>query len=165
MPKHVYFRRGLVNPGALRLKCGMSDHPEGGPERRAALTQDVADRTGIDDAMIEMLVRTFYGRVKEDPLLGPIFLDAVEDWDAHIETLCRFWSSVTLMTGRYSGRPMAVHAPLDIERTHFLRWLKLFEQTANEVCPPEAALLFIDRAGKIAESLRQGLSLHRGRQI
>jgi hemoglobin len=143
----------------------MSEHPEGGPERRAALTQEVADRTGIDDAMIETLVRAFYGRVKEDPLLGPIFLGAVEDWEAHIETLCRFWSSVTLMTGRYSGRPMAAHAPLPVEREHFLRWLRLFEATAREVCPPEAADLFIDRARKIAESLRQGLSLHRGRQI
>lgn len=143
----------------------MSDHPEGGPERRAALTQDVADRTGIDDAMIERLVRAFYGRVRLDPLLGPIFENAVEDWEEHIATLCRFWSSVTLMTGRYSGRPMAAHAPLPVEREHFLRWLKLFDATAREVCPPEAAELFIDRAGKIAESLRQGLSLHRGKQI
>jgi hemoglobin len=143
----------------------MSELPEGGPERRAALTQAVADRTGIDDAMIERLVRAFYGRVRDDALLGPIFLDAVEDWEAHIETLCRFWSSVTLMTGRYSGRPMAAHAPLPVERAHFLRWLNLFGSTAHEVCPPAAAELFIERAGKIAESLRQGLSVHRGRQI
>ena len=143
----------------------MSELPEGGPERRAALTQEVVDRTGIDEAMIQTLVRTFYGRVKADPLLGPIFLGAVEDWDAHIETLCRFWSSVTLMTGRYSGRPMAAHAPLPIERVHFQRWLALFEATAHEICPPAAATLFIDRASTIAESMRQGLSLHRGRQI
>lgn len=143
----------------------MSDFPIGGPERRAALTQEVVDRTGIDDAMIERLVRTFYGRVRQDPLLAPIFTEAVEDWEEHIQTLCRFWSSVALMTGRYSGRPMAAHAPLPVERQHFLRWLKLFEATAHEVCPPAAAELFIDRAKKIAESLRQGLSLHRGEQI
>ena len=143
----------------------MSDFPIGGPERRAALTQEVVDRTGIDDAMIERLVRTFYGRVQQDPLLAPIFTEAVEDWEEHIQTLCRFWSSVALMTGRYSGRPMAAHAPLPVERQHFLRWLKLFEATAHEICPPAAAELFIDRAKKIAESLRQGLSLHRGQQI
>jgi hemoglobin len=143
----------------------MSTLPEGGPERRAALTQEVADRTGIDEAMIERLVRAFYGRVRQDPLLAPIFADAVEDWDAHIETLCRFWSSVALMTGRYSGQPMAAHAPLPVERQHFLRWLTLFEQTAHEICPPAASGHFIERARKIAESLRQGLSLHRGRQI
>jgi hemoglobin len=143
----------------------MSDFPIGGPEHRAALTQEIIDRTGIDDAMIERLVRTFYGRVQQDPLLAPIFDAAVEDWEAHIQTLCKFWSSVALMTGRYSGRPMAAHAPLPVERQHFLRWLALFEATAREVCPPAAADLFIDRAKKIAESLRQGLSLHRGEQI
>ena len=143
----------------------MSEHPEGGPERRAALTQEVADRTGIDEAMIERLVRGFYDRVKQDPLLGPVFAGQVEDWEEHIQTLCRFWSSVTLMTGRYSGRPMAAHAPLPVERAHFLRWLALFEATARELCPAPAADLFVERARTIAESLRQGLSLHRGKQI
>jgi len=143
----------------------MSELPEGGPERRAALTQEVADRTGIDETMIERLVRAFYERVKQDPLLAPIFAEAVEDWESHIQTLCRFWSSVTLMTGRYSGRPMAAHAPLPVERAHFLRWLALFEATARELCPAPAADLFVERAKTIAESLRQGLSLHRGQQI
>jgi len=143
----------------------MSELPEGGPERRAALTQQVADRTGIDEAMIERLVRAFYDRVKQDALLAPIFAQAVEDWEHHIQTLCRFWSSVTLMTGRYSGRPMAAHAPLPVERAHFLRWLALFEATARELCPAPAAELFVERARTIAESLRQGLSLHRGKQI
>ena len=143
----------------------MSELPEGGPERRAALTQEVADRTGIDEAMIERLVRAFYERVKQDPLLAPIFAQAVEDWESHIQTLCRFWSSVTLMTGRYSGRPMAAHAPLPVERAHFLRWLALFEKTAREVCPPAAAEHFIERARSIAESLRQGVSLHQDRPI
>ena len=99
------------------------------------------------------------------PSFAPIFIEAVEDWEEHIQTLCRFWSSVTLATGRYSGRPMAAHAPLAVERAHFLRWLKLFEATATELCPPEAAELFIERARTIAEGLRQGLSLHRGKQI
>lgn len=143
----------------------MSQHPEGGPGRRAALTQEVADRTGIDEAMIERLVRGFYDRVKRDAMLGPIFAETVEDWEEHIQTLCRFWSSVTLMTGRYSGRPMAAHAPLPVERAHFLRWLKLFEDAARDLCPPAAADLFVERAKSIAESLRQGLSLHRGKQI
>ncbi len=143
----------------------MSDVPEGGPERRAALTRELQESTGIDDAMIERLVRGFYGRVQEDPLLAPIFLTKVEDWEAHIATLCRFWSSVALMTGRYSGRPMQAHADLAVERRHFLRWLALFEKTAREICPPIAAEHFIERAKKIAESLRQGISLHQGRPI
>ena len=37
------------------------DDPEGAAERRARITRDLMDKTGIDDAMIERLVRTFYG--------------------------------------------------------------------------------------------------------
>lgn len=143
----------------------MSDLPEGGPERRAALTREVADRTGIDEPMIERLVRAFYGKVQEDPLLAPIFLSKVENWEDHIATLCRFWSSVALMTGRYAGRPMQKHADLPVERVHFLRWLALFEKTARDLCPPVAADHFIERARSIAESLRQGISLHQDRAI
>ena len=143
----------------------MSDLPEGGPERRAALTREVADRTGIDEPMIERLVRAFYEKVQEDPLLAPIFLSKVENWEDHIATLCRFWSSVALMTGRYAGRPMQKHADLPVERVHFLRWLALFEKTARDLCPPVAADHFIERARSIAESLRQGISLHQDRAI
>jgi hemoglobin len=139
--------------------------PEGGPERRAALTREIAERTGIDEPMIERLVRAFYGRVQEDPLLAPIFAEKVGDWEEHIATLCLFWSSVALMTGRYAGRPMQKHANLPVERAHFLRWLALFEQTARDLCPPTAAEHFIERARSIAESLRQGISLHQDRPI
>src|SRR5690349_1072377 len=45
------------------------DDPEGAAERRARITRDLMEQTGIDDAMIERLVRTFYGRVQADPLI------------------------------------------------------------------------------------------------
>ena len=108
----------------------------GGPERRAAITAEITARTGIDDAMIERLVRAFYGRAVEDPLIGPIFAAGIEDWEAHIARLCDFWSSVALMTGRYHGTPMQAHLPLPLDRAAFERWLMLFGQTAQAVCPP-----------------------------
>ena len=37
-------------------------------ERRAAMTADIVARTGIDEAMIARLVRTFYGKVRSDAL-------------------------------------------------------------------------------------------------
>lgn len=121
---------------------------------------------GIDEPMIRTLVDTFYARVRSDPLLGPIFHRAIEDWDEHIEKLCRFWSSVALMTGAYKGTPMRVHAELsDITPAHFDRWLDLFQVTAVETCPPDAAGFFVDRANRIAESLQLGIALHRGESI
>jgi len=114
----------------------------------------------ITEPMIRTLVETFYGRVRRDPLLGPIFEPVLaESWDAHIGLLIDFWSSVVLRTGRYGGQPHAAHAGLPLESAHFRRWLALFEDTAREVCPPAAAEVFVDRAHRIAASLQEGLGI------
>lgn len=120
-------------------------------------------QAGIDEPMIRTLVHAFYERVRQDALLGPIFNEAIDDWDKHLDKLCAFWSSVTLMTGRYKGTPMQAHAALpDIAAHHFAHWLALFSDTARVHCPPRAAALFVDRAERIAQSLQMGISLHRG---
>jgi hemoglobin len=138
------------------------EDPEGAAERRARITADLAARTGIDDAMIERLVRSFYGRVQADPLIGPVFAKRVHDWEAHITKLCAFWSSVALMTGRYHGQPMPLHMNLPIAAAHFDRWIALFEETAGELCPPRAAAHFIERARRIADSFELGMAARRG---
>lgn len=124
---------------------------------RSRIVADIVRRTGIDDVMIERLVRAFYFRARRDPMLGPIFESRVADWECHIERMCAFWSSVALMSGRYHGQPMAAHLPLPINTPHFHRWLGIFADTANAVCPPEAASHFLDRAQRIADSLAQGI--------
>jgi hemoglobin len=121
---------------------------------------------GVTEDMIRELVHAFYASVRRDPLLGPIFNAKVGNWDEHLATLCRFWSSVTLLTGAYKGRPMGVHAALsDLDATHFAHWLALFKETADEICPPEAADLFVDRSQRIAESLQTGIAIERRRGI
>ena len=130
--------------------------------RRAAFAADVQARTGIDEEMIRTLVHAFYDRIRADAVLGLIFAARIGDWEPHLERMCAFWSSVTLMTGRYHGRPMQAHAPLPIGGAHFDRWLALFAATAHDVCPPAAADYFIDRARTIAESLELGIGTHRG---
>jgi hemoglobin len=140
----------------------MQGEAEGGPERRARLTAEVQQRTGIDEAMIQHLVHGFYARVREDELLGPIFGGAVRDWDHHLAKMCDFWSSVALMTGRYHGQPMPAHLKLPIGAEHFDRWLALFEGTAAELCPPAAAAHFIERARRIADSFELGRAFATG---
>ena len=54
------------------------------PLGRDLIVADIVARTGIDEAMIERLVHTFYGRARRDPLLGPIFDSTVQDWERHI---------------------------------------------------------------------------------
>jgi hemoglobin len=134
----------------------------GGQERRSEISAEIAARTGIDDAMIERLVRAFYGKAAKDPVLGPIFDKNVADWELHIATLCDFWSSVALMTGRYHGTPMATHMALPLNPEAFDRWLCLFSQAARDVCPEAAATHFIERASRIASSLEMGAAARRG---
>ena len=118
---------------------------------------------GVGEPMIRDLVHAFYAKVRLDPLLGPIFNARVTDWDEHLAKLGEFWSSVTLLTGRYKGQPMVVHAGLpEIAGPHFDRWLELFRETAVEMCPPAAAALFVDRSLRIAGSLALGIAAHRG---
>lgn len=114
---------------------------------------------GIDRAMVTHLVHAFYDEVRRDSILGPIFVKRVKDWTPHLEKLVRFWCSIALMTAEYHGRPMPAHMGLGIEPNHFVRWLELFAETAQRVCPPEAANFFVERAQNIARSLQLGIGL------
>lgn len=134
---------------------------QGGVHRNWIIA-DIVARTGIDDAMIKRLVHGFYERARRDPMIGRVFDDNVADWDGHLRRMCDFWSSVTLMTGRYRGQPMAKHVRLPIDTPHFDRWLAIFAETARELCPTAAADHFIERARRIADSLELGIALHKG---
>jgi hemoglobin len=140
-------------------------------ERRAQITAEIVERTGIDEDMINRLVHAFYDRVRRDELLGPIFNQRIVDWDDHLKRMCAFWSSVALMSGQYHGQPAAKHLPLPVDRRHFDRWLRLFRETAVDACPSSAAEHFIERAERIAESLelaiagKNGILLMKGRRL
>jgi hemoglobin len=127
-------------------------------QQRAQITADITARTGINEDMIERLVRGFYAKVRTDDLLAPLFNERIKDWEPHLQRMCAFWSSVALMTGVYHGTPMAKHVPLPIDAEHFDRWLALFRQTARAICPPEAEEHFVQLANRIAQSLELGVA-------
>lgn len=112
-----------------------------------------------DEAAITRLVHAFYARARRDWLLGPVFERAVDDWDAHLATLVRFWCSVLLRAGTYRGNPMAAHRPLGLDDPHFARWLALWDMTARDVLPREQARLVFETAARIGRSLRIGLDI------
>ena len=130
--------------------------------RRAAATAEIVARTGIDEAMIDRLVRRFYLKIRADAVLGPIFAARIADWEPHLGRMVAFWSAVALMSGRYHGQPMEKHLPLPVDAQHFDRWLALFEATAAETCPPAAAAHFTERARRIAQSLELGIASSHG---
>lgn len=126
-------------------------------QRPASWSASVAAEAGIDEALIRNVVEAFYAQVQADPLLAPVFASRVTDWPHHLDKLCDFWSSVLLTTGRYKGRPLMMHLPLQIDASHFTRWLGLFGATVDAYCSPEAAAVFRTRAENIAESLKMGI--------
>lgn len=113
----------------------------------------------MTDSELQALVDLFYARVRLDPVLGPVFNAAVNDWPEHLEKLGAFWSSVMLTSGRYKGNPMAAHLRQAhaIEPAMFARWLQLWRETAPEVLAPDDAAAVIAKAERIAESLSLAL--------
>lgn len=110
----------------------------------------------IDAAQISTLVDTFYGRVRADSRLGPIFAGRVgDDWQPHLDKMKSFWRSVLLKSGEYKGKPVPAHFKLkEVESDDFRIWLELFRDTAHEVFQqPEAAELALAQARRIAQSL------------
>lgn len=119
----------------------------------------------ITDGYIERLIPTFYERIRQDEVLGPIFDGAVENWPHHLKKLQDFWSSVMLTSGRYKGQPMVAHVRHDAQMIpeNFDRWLMLWRMTTDELLQPAAAAAFQEKAERIAESLQLGIKFYRDR--
>jgi hemoglobin len=120
---------------------------------------------GIAEDSLKALVDAFYAKVRLDPLIGPVFNNAIDDWPEHLDKLQAFWSSVMLTTGRYKGRPLPAHVKHSdsISPASFERWLALWSETTDEMLDAASAAALQDKAGRIAESLSLGIAFHRDR--
>lgn len=114
--------------------------------------------TPITEQEIALLVDRFYAKVRVDPEIGPVFNDAVQNWDAHLALLKNFWSTVLLTTGRYKGNPLLAHSRLPIEERYFARWLTLFSETANEVMTVPHAEVVAQKANLVAMNMKRVLA-------
>ncbi|TIQ38796.1 MAG: group III truncated hemoglobin [Mesorhizobium sp.] len=121
-------------------------------------------RPGVDRASIGVLVRKFYSKVRKDERLGPIFAREITgDWEPHLEKMTDFWCSVILKSGDYHGRPVPAHLKLeDVTEADFEIWLALFRETAAELFAPETAAVFVERAERIAASLKLAMFFRLG---
>lgn len=88
-------------------------------------------------ADVELLVNSFYDKVKEDALLAPLF--AHVDWPEHLPVMYKFWASMLLGEQSYQGGPFEKHKNLPLQPEHFQQWLKLFRQTVDEHFTGEVA--------------------------
>ena len=85
--------------------------------------------TGLED--IRLFVNEFYGKVREDELVGPVFANVITNWQPHLEKMYAFWNAVLFGAPGFKGNPFAKHAPLPIAPEHFGRWLELFAETID----------------------------------
>lgn len=116
----------------------------------------------ISEESVKRLVHTFYGKVRSDPTLSPVFTAAIGEsesqWKPHLEKMVDFWSSVMLTSGRYHGNPLKAHKDLPaFKKELFDRWLELFAQTAEELHTPDITARYIEKSTMIAQSLKYGL--------
>jgi hemoglobin len=116
----------------------------------------------VTEACIAELVDTFYVKIREDQLLGPIFAASIgTSWKPHLDKMKAFWSSVLLASGAYKGNPMIAHLQLPrLTLCHFERWLQLWRETAAGLCSEDVALLLVQRAEMIGERLLHTISLY-----
>ncbi|QDU34387.1 Group 3 truncated hemoglobin ctb [Poriferisphaera corsica] len=114
----------------------------------------------ISESSIRRLVFTFYDRIQGHAKLGPVFSERISDWTPHLEKMCDFWSSATMRTGRYSGRPLPVHRGIpDLTAELYHEWLALFYQTTSEVFTESDAAIFNAMATRMAQNMVHALDL------
>lgn len=118
----------------------------------------------VNRPMIRTFVVDFYGRVRADNTLGPIFNERLEGiWDEHFEKLTDFWMTVLGGIPAYKGNPFGAHHKVVKEGQHRMKaehfdiWLTYFDASVKDTLPPELAAIAREKARRIADSLRQGL--------
>lgn len=113
-------------------------------------------------ADIERLVRAFYGRAFDDPLIGWLFVDVAKlDLEAHLPVITDFWETILLGARSYSGgafRPHAVlHEKAGLRGAHFERWLVLWHTTIDERFSGPTAELGKSHAVRVAHAFHARL--------
>ena len=109
---------------------------------------------------VRLLVNTFYLKIREDELLGPIFNTHIigEQWPVHLEKLTDFWVTALFGDICFKGNPTLAHRTVDknlnhtIAQYHFEQWITLWHNTIDSLF--EGALA--NRAKKASESMAIG---------
>ncbi len=110
----------------------------------------------------ERLVRAFYGRALEDPIIGWIFVDVAKlDLEAHVPQIASFWETVLLGAQSYAGGAFAPHAALNLKvklrAGHFERWLALWRATVDELFAGDRAEEAKSHALRVAQAFHRRL--------
>jgi hemoglobin len=111
---------------------------------------------------IELLVRNFYREAAMDDVLGPVFVAAHVNWNAHVATLVDFWSWQLLGGSDYEGQPLRAHQSVNartpLSHEHYERWIELFCDTVDASFRGPTAEVAKGRGRKMAAAMERLLA-------
>lgn len=102
------------------------------------LEKSLYERLGGHEGILK-LIKPFYADVRQDAVIGPIFMGTIEDWPEHLAKITEFWSLQTGGPTRYRGGFGTAHLPLELKPEHFQHWLNLWEFNNARALPPREA--------------------------
>ena len=111
---------------------------------------------------IELFVNSFYDRVKTDPVIGYIFTEIAKvNWERHLPVMYNFWENALIYSGTYKGNPLELHKHLHrvmpLEPRHFDQWIRIFNETIDELFNGPKADLAKERAYSIAQIMQRNI--------
>lgn len=118
---------------------------------------------------IELLVHSFYKKIRKDLEIGPFFNTVITDWDEHLDKLSDFWESTLFGTRKYFGNPLQAHIEIDekfkgaVTPNLFGIWLNFWLQTIDEYFVGENASILKNRAPKMGTVLMVNIFENRKR--
>ncbi len=117
-------------------------------------------------ADIQVLINTFYDRVKADELLGPIFANVIgSDWSHHLPVMYNFWNMVLFSEPGYAGSPVKKHVDIDkrnaLNSEHFEKWLMLWNETIDSLYEGEYADMAKNKASLMANLISMKVDMSR----
>ena len=108
---------------------------------------------------IELLVDSFYSRIKNDSRLSLIFFELGKvDLEKHLPHIKRYWGKLLLVNPGYDRHTMnihrALHEKVNLGPSDFERWLALFMETIDDSFSGPLA----KRAKKVASNVAGNMS-------
>ena len=105
---------------------------------------------------VSRLITTFYGKVVKDSVIGHFFKHI--DFGRHMPRMIHFWTFVLLDEPGYTTDVMAMHRHMPLKKEHFDVWIRLFNQTTDELFTGDKAEMAKQRAALIRWTLESKMS-------
>jgi hemoglobin len=104
------------------------------------------DIKNIED--IKSFTDLFYQKLATSEILKQLFFDKLghDDWQPHLERVYLFWEMILFGATGYTGNTFAPHSNMPINKIHFDEWLKLFNESIDELYVGETAELAKSKA-------------------